>query len=304
MQLVGILNVTVKEEGQRMSKESIDVLSTEKRTFPPSQEFREKAHIKSIEEYERLYKRSVEDPDGFWAEMAERQLIWYKKWDKVSDWDFDKPYIKWFIGGKLNASYNCLDRFMNTPTRNKAAIIWEADDGEYKTYTYQQLYYEVNKFANVLKKYGIKKGDIVTIYLPMIPELPIAMLACARIGAIHSVVFGGFSAQALKDRIQDCKSKLLITADKGVRGSRYIPLKANADEAVQECPTIEKVIVVKRVGSVDMETQRDFWWHDEMDVLDLKLYCEPEQMDAEDPLFILYTSGLVPQANQKVFSIP
>jgi acetyl-CoA synthetase len=274
-----------------MSKESIDVLSTEKRTFPPSQEFREKAHIKSIEEYERLYKRSVEDPDGFWAEMAERQLIWYKKWDKVSEWNFEKPEIKWFLGGKLNASFNCLDRFINTPTRNKAAIIWEADDGVYKTYTYQQMYYEVNKFANVLKKYGVKKGDRVTIYLPMIPELPIAMLACARIGAIHSVVFGGFSAQALKDRIQDCKSKLLITSDKGVRGSRYIPLKANADEAVQECPTIEKVIVVKRVGSVDMEPRRDFWWHDEMNVPDLKVYCEPEQMDAEDPLFILYTSG-------------
>ncbi len=274
-----------------MSKESIDVLSTEKRTFPPSQEFREKAHIKSIEEYERLYKRSVEDPDGFWAEMAERQLIWYKKWDKVSEWNFEKPEIKWFLGGKLNASFNCLDRFINTPTRNKTAIIWEADDGVYKTYTYQQMYYEVNKFANVLKKYGVKKGDRVTIYLPMIPELPIAMLACARIGAIHSVVFGGFSAQALKDRIQDCKSKLLITSDKSVRGSRYIPLKANADEAVQECPTIEKVIVVKRVGSVDMEPRRDFWWHDEMNVPDLKVYCEPEQMDAEDPLFILYTSG-------------
>lgn len=274
-----------------MLKESIDVLSTEKRTFPPSKEFSDKAHIKNIQEYEKLYKKSVEDPDGFWAEMAEKQLSWYKKWDKVSDWDFNKPYIKWFIGGKLNASYNCLDRFMNTPTRNKAAIIWEADDGAYKTYTYQQLYYEVNRFANVLKKYGIKKGDRVTIYLPMIPELPISMLACARVGAIHSVVFGGFSAQALKDKIQDCKSKLLITADKGVRGSRYVPLKANVDEAVQESPTIEKVIVVKRVGSVDMEPQRDFWWHDEMNDPDIKDYCEPEQTDAEDPLFILYTSG-------------
>jgi acetyl-CoA synthetase len=274
-----------------MSKESIDVLSTEKRTFPPSQSFSEKAHIKSIAEYEKLYKKSVEDPDGFWAEMAETQLTWYKKWDKVSDWDFNKPYIKWFVGGKLNATYNCLDRFMNTPTRNKAAIIWEADDGTYKTYTYQQLYYEVNRFANVLKKYGVVKGDRVTIYLPMIPELAISMLACARIGAIHSIVFGGFSAQALKDRIQDCKSKLVITADKSVRGSRFIPLKTNADEAVQECPTVEKMIVVKRVGSVDMEPQRDFWWHDEMNDPEVKDYCEPEQLDAEDPLFILYTSG-------------
>jgi acetyl-CoA synthetase len=274
-----------------MSNESIDVLMAEKRTFPPSKDFSEKAHIKSFDEYEKLYKRSVEDPDGFWAEMAEKNLTWFKKWDKVSDWDFNKPYIKWFIGGKLNACYNCLDRFVNTPVRNKAAIIWEADDGTYKTYTYQQLYREVNRFANVLKKYGIKKGDRVTIYLPMIPELPISMLACARIGAIHSVVFGGFSAMALKDRIQDCKSNLLITADKGARGGRSVPLKTNADQALQECPTVEKVIVVKRIGPVDMEPERDFWWHDVMDDPDIKDYCEPEQMDAEDPLFILYTSG-------------
>jgi hypothetical protein len=210
-------------------KKSIEVLSTEKRTFPPSKEFSSKAHIKSMAEYEALYKKSIDDPDGFWGEMAEKNLTWYKKWDKVSDWDFNKPYIKWFVGGKLNASYNCLDRHINTPVRNKAAIIWEADDGSYKTYTYQQLYHEVNRFANVLKKHGVKKGDRVTIYLPMIPELPIAMLACARIGAIHSVVFGGFSATALKDRIQDCKSNLLITADKGVRGGRTVPLKTNAD---------------------------------------------------------------------------
>ncbi len=263
----------------------------EKRTFPPSKDFSEKAHIKSIAEYEKLYKRSVEDPEGFWAEMAEKNLKWFKKWDKVSDWDFNKPYIKWFVNGKLNACYNCLDRYINTPVRNKAAIIWEADDGTYKTYTYQQLYREVNRFANVLKKYGVKKGDRVTIYLPMVPELPISMLACARIGAIHSVVFGGFSAMALKDRIRDCQSNLLITADKGVRGGRTVPLKANADQALQECPTVEKVIVVKRTGPADMEPQRDFWWHDEIDDPDIKDYCEPEQMDAEDPLFILYTSG-------------
>ncbi len=273
------------------TKKSIEVLSTEKRTFPPSKEFSEKAHIRSFAEYEQLYKRSVEDSDGFWAEMAEKNLTWYKKWDKVSDWDFNKPYIKWFVGGKLNACYNCLDRFVNTSVRNKAAIIWEADDCSYKTYTYQQLYREVNRFANVLKKHGVKKGDRVTIYLPMIPELPISMLACARIGAIHSVVFGGFSATALKDRIQDCKSNMLITADKGVRGGRTVPLKANADVALEECPTVEKVIVVKRTGPVDMEPRRDFWWHDEIEDPDIKDYCEPEQMDAEDPLFILYTSG-------------
>ncbi|HMK50085.1 MAG TPA: acetate--CoA ligase [Thermodesulfovibrionales bacterium] len=274
-----------------MSNESIDVLMAEKRNFPPSKQFSEKAHIKSFDEYEKLYKRSVEDPDGFWAEMAENNLTWFKKWDKVSDWDFNKPYIKWFLGGKLNASYNCLDRFINTPVRNKAAIIWEADDGTYKTYTYQQLYREVNRFANVLKKYGVKKGDRVTIYLPMIPELPISMLACARIGAIHSVVFGGFSATALKDRIQDCKSSMLITADKGARGGRSVPLKSNADQALQECPTVEKVIVVKRIGPVDMEPERDFWWHDVIEDPEIKDYCEPEQMDSEDPLFILYTSG-------------
>ena len=274
-----------------MAQESIDVLLAEKRTFPPSSEFSKKAHIKDLSEYEKIYNKSVEDPDGFWAEMAEKQLSWFKKWDKVCEWDFEKPEIKWFIGGKLNASYNCLDRFLDTPTRNKAAIIWEADDGTYKTYTYQQLSYEVNRFANVLKKHGIKKGDRVTIYLPMIPELVISMLACARIGAIHSIVFGGFSAQALRDRIQDCQANLVVTADNGVRGGRFVPLKANADQALEECPTVKKVIVVQRAGSVDMEPQRDFWWHDEINASDIKEYCEPEQMDAEDPLFILYTSG-------------
>jgi acetyl-CoA synthetase len=275
-----------------MSLESIEVLMAEKRTFPPSREFSEKAHIKSMEEYEKIYKRSVEDPEDFWGEMAGKQLTWYRKWDKVLEYDFNKPEIKWFQGGKINASYNCLDRYIDTPTRNKAAIIWEADDGSYKTYTYQQLYYEVNRFANVLKKQGVSRGDRVTIYLPMIPELAISMLACARIGAIHSIVFGGFSAQALKDRIHDCKAKMVITADKGMRGGRFVPLKSNADEAVQECPTVEKVIVVKRAdGGIDMEPKRDIWWHEEISASDIANYCEPVQMDAEDPLFILYTSG-------------
>ncbi len=274
-----------------MSKESFDVLLAENRIFPPSKEFSETAHIKSMEEYEKLYKRSIEDPEGFWADIAEKNISWFKKWDKVLEWNFEKPEINWFIGGKLNVSYNCLDRFVNTPARNKAAIIWEADGGEYKTYTYQQLYYEVNRFANVLKKHGVTKGDRVTIYLPMIPELSIAMLACARIGAIHSIVFGGFSAQALRDRIQDCKSKLLITSDKGMRGGRTVPLKTNADTALQECPTVEKMLVVKRTDGVDMEPGRDLWWHDEMKAPDIANYCEPEWMDAEDPLFILYTSG-------------
>lgn len=269
----------------------IDVLMAEKRVFPPSKEFSERAHIKSIKQYEDLYKRSIEDPEGFWSEMAEEHLTWFKKWDRVLEWSFEKPEIKWFQGGKLNASYNCLDRFIDTPVRNKAALIWEADDGSYRTYTYQQLYHEVNRFANVLKKHGVTKGDRVTIYLPMIPELPIAMLACARIGAIHSVVFGGFSSQALKDRIQDCQAKLLITADRGIRGGRLVPLKANADAALHECPCIEKVIVVKRTDGVDIEPSRDFWWHEEINARDIDNYCEPEWMDAEDPLFILYTSG-------------
>ncbi|MBI5741306.1 MAG: acetate--CoA ligase [Nitrospirae bacterium] len=269
----------------------IEVLMTEERTFPPSREFSSRAHIGSMEEYERIYKRSVEDMEGFWAEMAEENLTWYRKWDRVLEYNFDKPEIKWFQGGKLNASYNCLDRHIATATRNKAAIIWEADDGSYRTFTYQQLYYEVNRFANVLKKHGIKKGDRVTIYLPMIPELVISMLACARIGAIHSIVFGGFSAQALRDRIQDCQAKLVITSDRGIRGGRQVALKANADVALQMCPTVEKMIVVMRTDGIDLEPGRDSWWHDEMNAPDISNYCEPEKMDAEDPLFILYTSG-------------
>ena len=238
-----------------MTQESIQVLSTEERTFPPPKEFSRRAHIKSIKEYEKIYKRSVEDPEGFWGEMAEKHLTWYKKWDKVWDWDFHKPYIKFFVNGKLNASYNCLDRHLTSATRNKAAIIWEGDDGSYRTFTYQQLSMEVNRFANVLKNNGVKKGDRVTIYLPMIPELVIAMLACARIGAIHSVVFGGFSPSALKDRIQDCQSSLMVTADNGLRGSKLVPLKTNADEALKECPTVKKVIVVNRAGQAAMDPQ-------------------------------------------------
>jgi acetyl-CoA synthetase len=271
--------------------QGIDVLLKEQRVFPPPKEISEKAYIKSMAEYEAMYKRSIEDPEGFWAEIAEQNITWYKKWDKVLDYDFNKPFIKWFINGKLNASYNCLDRHINS-LGNKAALIWEGDDGEVRTYTYWQLYREVNRFANVLKKLGIKKGDRVSIYLPMIPELPITLLACARIGAIHSVVFAGFSAQSLRDRINDCGAKLLITANQGLRGGRIVPLKANADHAIEGTPSVEKVIVVKRTPNfVDMDPQRDFWWHDLMNDPEIGNYCEPEVMDAEDPLFILYTSG-------------
>jgi acetyl-CoA synthetase len=277
-----------------MSEKGIEVHLDEHRVFPPREKFSKNAHIKSLDEYERLYKWSIEDPEDFWAEMAEQNLTWFKKWDKVLEYDFNVPFVKWFEGGKLNVSYNCLDRYVSSPThRNKAAIIWEADDGSYKTFTYQQLSREVNRFANVLKKKGVKKGDRVTIYLPMIPELTIAMLACTRIGAIHAIIFSGFSSSALRDRIQDSGSSVLITANEGIRGGRHVPLKVNADEALNECPTVNSVIVVNRTGKdgIDMEPGRDTWWESEMNSSDISNRCEPEWMDAEDPLFILYTSG-------------
>ncbi len=252
----------------------------------------ERAWIKNMDEYQEMYDRSVSDPEGFWAEAAEEYLYWEKKWDTVLDYEFETPRIEWFKGGKTNVAYNCIDRHLTSGRRNKAALIWESDEGRSKVYTYQSLYYKVCRFANVLKKHGIKKGDRVAIYLPMIPELPVVMLACARIGAIHSIVFGGFSSQSLRDRIQDCGAKLLITSDEGVRGGRVIPLKAMADEALNECPTIESCIVVSRTQNVvDMEPGRDFWYHEEVRADDIQHHCEIEWMDAEDPLFILYTSG-------------
>ncbi len=264
----------------------------ETRVFKASKEFVANAHIKTMFDYEKMYKESVDDPEGFWGREAANRLTWFKMWDKVLDYDFHKPYIKWFSGGKLNVSYNCIDRHLTSATRNKAALIWEADGGEYKTMTYQQMSYEVNKFANVLKKLGVKRGDRVSLYLPMILELPIAMLACSRIGAIFSVVFGGFSSQALRDRIQDAQSCVVVTADQGLRGGKPVPLKANVDEALKECPSVKNMIVVKRTGNqVAFDAARDLWWHELMADKDLPLYCEPEWMDAEDPLFILYTSG-------------
>ncbi|KPK89046.1 MAG: 3-hydroxypropionyl-CoA synthetase [Deltaproteobacteria bacterium SM23_61] len=273
-------------------KKTITSMMEEKRTFPPSKEFTSKAHIKSLEEYKKMYTKSIQDPDGFWGEQAQN-LEWFKKWDKVLDYSFgDNLYIKWFQGGKLNVTVNCLDRHLKTARKNKVALTWEGEPGDSRKYTYQQLYEEVCKFANVLKKKGVKKGDRVTIYMPMIPELPIALLACARIGAIHSIVFGGFSADALRDRIQDASATVLITTDASYRSGKVIGLKNNADIALASSPTVKTVIVYNRTNTkVDMKAGRDCWWHEEMAAKDIKPECKPEVMDAEDPLFMLYTSG-------------
>ena len=249
------------------------------------------AHISSIEQYQKMYDESVADPKSFWANVAER-ITWYKKWDTVREYDFVNANIKWFDGGKLNACYNCLDRHVEAGHGDATAIIWEGNNpDEDKTFTYSELLGEVKRFANVLKAQGIRKGDRVCIYLQMVPELTIAMLACARIGAVHSVVFGAFSADSLRDRINDSECKLLITQDTAFRGDRSgIPMKANGDAAVVECPSIEGVIVVRRTGDpVDFDRSRDVWWHEAMAAVDDE--CPPEEMDAEDPLFILYTSG-------------
>ena len=269
----------------------ITSMMEEKRVFNPPEELSKAAYIKSLNEYGEIYRRSIEDPEGFWGEMA-KQLDWYRKWDKVLVEDFKEAKHEWFVGGKLNVCYNCLDRHVKTWKKNKAALIWEGDIGDSKVLTYQQLYHKVCKFANVLKKLGIKKGDRISIYLPMILELPIAMLACARIGAVHSVIFGGFSADALRSRVLDCGAKLLVCCDGYYRGGRVIRSKDNADEVLNACPDVKNVVVVKRADiGVAMKEGRDHWWHDGMAAEDIKPCCEPEIMDAEDPLFILYTSG-------------
>ncbi|MBI2652449.1 acetate--CoA ligase [Candidatus Woesearchaeota archaeon] len=269
--------------------EFIDSILKENRVFYPSEEFSRKAHIKSMKEYSKLYKKSIENPEAFWAEKAE-QLDWFKKWDIVLR--NDMGFFKWFEGGYLNASHNCLDRIIKSGRKNKIALIWESESGETKTYTYEQLLKEVCKLANVLKKKGVGRGHIVEIYMPMIPELPIAMLACARIGAVHSVVFSGFSSDALKDRIQDSKAELLITADGSFRNGKVYPLKDNADAALKECQTIKKVIVVRKANNkIDMINERDYWWHELINEKGIKDFCEPESMHSEESLFILYTSG-------------
>jgi acetyl-CoA synthetase len=264
----------------------------EKRVFPPSPEVRDRAHIQSMEEYRRLYQESLKDPEGFWSRLAE-DVEWFKKWDTVMVDDFANARHEWFVGGKLNVAYNCLDRHVKGERRDKVAIVWEGEpEGETITYTYGQLYEEVCRFANVLKKHGVSRGDRVSIYLPMVPELPIAMLACARIGAIHSVVFGGFSAESLRDRIVDAGAKILICCDGYYRNGRIVDSKANADAAMAQCPNLTRAIVVKRIGGeTQMQQGRDIWWHDAMAAGDIASECAPEEMDAEDTLFILYTSG-------------
>jgi|TARA_Y100000310_G_scaffold305780_1_gene346306 acetyl-CoA synthetase len=261
----------------------------ENRLFNPNKDFSEKSHIKSMQEYDDLYKKSVENPEEFWAEKA-GQLDWFKKWNSVLR--DDQGFFKWFEGGQINVCNNCVDRNVKSGKKDKIALIWEPESGESKTYTYEQLLKEICRFANVLKKKGFKKGNIVQIYLPMIPELPIAMLACARMGLIHSVVFAGYSSDALKDRINDSNADLLITADGSFRNSKVVPLKHNADAALEECPTIKKVIVVKRTeNEIKMKEGRDYWWHELTDDKEINDSCGCENMESEDPLFILYTSG-------------
>ena len=261
------------------------------KVFKPSGDWIKKSHVDSLEKYEKIYHDSVSNPDEFWGTIADR-LKWYKKWDSVSDVDYKKADIKWFLNGKLNVSYNCLDRHVEEGNGDKTAIIWEGNDpAEDKKYSYSELLIEVKKFANVLKSNGVIKGDRVCLYMQMIPELAIAMLACCRIGAVHSVVFGAFSADSLRDRINDSSCKILITQDTGVRGTKdNIPMKANADKALLETPSISSVLVVKRTGvDVPMTKGRDLWWHEQ--ISSASNDCDPEEMDAEEPLFILYTSG-------------
>lgn len=273
-----------------MSQPTIESILQEKRLFPPSSDFSQNAHIKSLADYQRLYDKAKADPQQFWAELAESELHWVQKWDTVLDWQ--PPFAKWFVNGKINISYNCLDRHLTTWRKNKAALIWEGEPGDSRTLTYSQLHREVCQFANVLKQLGAKKGDRIGIYMPMIPEAAIAMLACARIGAPHSVVFGGFSAEALRDRLNDAEAKIVITADGGWRKDAIVPLKEQVDKALENnaVPSITDVLVVKRTNQIiQMVAGRDHWWHDLQKGVSAD--CPPEPMDSEDMLFVLYTSG-------------
>lgn len=256
------------------------------------EEYRKIAYINSVKQYQEMHARSIKDPEGFWGEQAKKYLSWDKEWDYVLKYDFSEAKIAWFGNGKLNASFNCLDRHMDK-IKDKIAYYWEGDNpNETRTFTYGDIYDQVNRFAAVLKAQGVKKGDRVVIYLPMIIELPVAMLAFARIGAVHSVVFGGFSAEAIANRIKDCDARLVITSDGGYRGGKAVPLKGNVDQALASCPNVKKVIVVNRTGAnITLSAPKEIWWHEAMKDPALPAYVKPESMDAEDPLFILYTSG-------------
>ena len=270
------------------STTNIESLQNEGRVFNPAAKFSATAHIKSMEELEALRAEAAADPEKFWARMAESELDWSRKWDTVLNWK--APHAQWFVGGKINISHNCLDRHLSNWRRNKAALIWEGEPGDARTLTYQQLHTEVCRFANVLKKIGVKKGDRVALYMPLIPELAISMLACARIGATHSVVFGGFSSTALIDRINDAQCNLVVTADGGWRRGNEVKLKPAVDEALKQTPSVKNCIVVRRTGSeIHMEAGRDHWWHELTQTVDAN--CPAEELDSEHPLFILYTSG-------------
>ncbi len=287
---------------ETQTAQRIESVLHEDRVFAPPKDFSKRAHVKSLAEYRKLYHDSITAPDKFWGAQAKEELVWFKPWTKVLEWH--EPFSKWFVGGQLTVSVNCLDRHLGTPTANKAALIWEGEPaapgkpGEERTLTYKQLHHEVCCFANVLKRNGIRKGDRVLIYMPMVPEAAIAMLACARIGAVHSVVFGGFSAQSVADRIHDSQAKLVITADGGFRRGVVVPLKENVDEALTLknaqgellAKTVEKVIVLRRANSeVQMQEGRDLWWHEQLQGVNAD--CPAEHVDSEAPLFILYTSG-------------
>jgi acetyl-CoA synthetase len=266
---------------------AITSVLNETRVFFPPHQFASKSHIGSLDQYEAMWNRAKDDPEGFWAEQAQA-LVWDESWSKVLDWQ--PPFAKWFVGGRLNASYNCVDRHCAGPTQNKAALVWEGEPGDRRVLRYQDMLREVSRFANVLKGLGVRKGDAVAVYMPMVPELVIALLACARIGAPHTVIFGGFSAEALSGRIQDCKAKVILTADGGFRRGRVVPLKENADAAAALCPTVEHLVVFRRTGiEVSWQHGRDHWWHELC--ANASSHCPPEPVDSEHPLYILYTSG-------------
>ena len=266
----------------------IDNVMRENRKFPPSQSFREQAGIKSLDEYQQLYDRAKADPVQFWSELARQELHWFQDFETGLEWN--EPFAKWFVGGKTNVSYNCLDAHLDTEVADRTAIVFEGEPGDQRTLTYRELHSEVCKFANALKSVGVGEGDVVSIYMPMVPELAIAMLACARIGAVHSVIFGGFSAEAIAERNNDSGAKVQLTADGGWRRGKVLPLKATVDQALDKSPTIEHCIVLNRCDQeIDMQAGRDHWWHELVEQSSDQ--CPAAELDSESPLFILYTSG-------------